>query len=145
MIMGATAKPTIPRSLDLTERVEFNTENVTLPGAEPAGTVTTICVGVWLTKVVTSVEAPTKEIPFTISRLVPVTVRFAPTSTGLGDIEVIAGNITSKSWVDTVLTPDAATKVTLPFCVFEGTLTTICVADWLTKFVTVSPPTNKIC
>src|SRR5947209_6331668 len=75
-------------------------------------------------------------------------VRFVPGSTGLGVIAVSAGNRTLRLEADCVDTPDAATKVILPLCVEDGTVTTICVADWLTKFelaTGVDTALNKIC
>src|SRR3954468_21016034 len=114
-MIGGTEEPMIERSLvDLTDRVEFFTPSVNLPLMAPPGTLITSCVGDWLTKVVTELVTPINDAYDTRSRLVPVIVTFVSVSTGLGVIFVIAGNATSRSIVDTVLTPDAAASVTFP-------------------------------
>src|SRR5215218_2622240 len=65
---------------------------------------------------------------------------------GLGESDVVAGSTNVRSSVDCTVTPEAATKVILPFVELSGTFTTICVADWLTNVVTgFLTPVNNIC
>jgi hypothetical protein len=74
--------------------------------------------------VVTAGATPEKITFFTRSRFVPVIVRLAAKLIGLGDIDVMTGNTISKSLLDVVFTPDAASKVNLPFLAVSGTFIT---------------------